>query len=121
MPDIDDSCELGFYLNESLVRQRIEDNWEIQIHRILDPDVVTGIEVFESSTSPVGAPEDRGHIREWVKRLQHFEEPGFIETGVNDNGHLDFGPLPLAVHIIEASIPDWGAWSTQVELRARDD
>lgn len=46
-------------------------------------------------------------------------EPGFIETGVDDDGRFDFGPLPPAVYIIEASIPGWDAWSTQVELRAR--
>jgi hypothetical protein len=46
-------------------------------------------------------------------------EPGLIETGVDDDGHFDFGPLPPAVYIIEANIPGWGAWSTQVELRAR--
>ena len=145
-PDIDDSCELDFYLNGSLVRQRIDDIWEMQIHRMLEPRYVTGIEVFEGSSSPVGAPEDCGYILLWVTRLRHRDDPEFtgnmrgqvigldetapdsvevrvqpggIEARLDDQGHFDFGPLPPAVYVIEASIPDWGTWSTQVELRAR--
>lgn len=145
--DVDDSCELDFYLNGSLVRQRIDDIWEVQIHRMLEPRVVTGIEVFEGSSSPVGAPEDCGYILLWVTRLRHRDDPdftgtvrgrvlglgdlipadsvvlriqpGLAEARLDDQGRFDFGPLPPAVYVIEASIPDWGTWSTQIELRAR--
>ena len=144
-PNADVGCELDFYLNGSLVRQRLGDRSETSIHRWLAPRQVTAIEVFDGAEAPVGPPESCGAAVLWVVRLLHRDDPDFTgilrgrvsgldgilldsvelhvqpgghEARLDDQGRFDFGSLPPAIYVIDAILPDWGKWSTEVELRA---
>jgi hypothetical protein len=77
---VDDSCQLEFFLNGSLVRQRIDDIREIVLHTVLLPQFVTAIEVYEGAMAPVGTPESCGAVILWVARIRHKDDPAFSGT-----------------------------------------
>lgn len=146
LPESDPGCDLDLYLNGSLVQRAPDAPREVQLHQFLEPRHITGIEVFDGAVAPVGRPDSCGAVLLWVADLRTRRDPAFtgnvrghvaglddvspgsvevrlrpggIEAHLDDQGRFDFGPLPPAVYVIDASIPDWGAWSTQVELRAQ--
>lgn len=141
-----ESCELDFYLNGSLVQQRMGDIWEMSIHRMLYPRDLTGIEVYDASNAPVGSPEACGAVLLWIDRMRHSRdpdfagslrgrvirpsdnapvagvmvtlEPGNLQRRTDDQGRFDYGRLPPARYRVMANVPEWGTWSTEVLLRA---
>ena len=44
-----------------------------------------------------------------------------LRAVLDEEGLFDFGPLPPAHYTIETVVPEWGAWSAPIELRARAD
>lgn len=139
-------CVLDFYLNGSLVQQRLGDISALHVDRFLDPHALSGIEVFDAATAPVGRLDDCGAILLWSFRLADSRDPVFtgsvsgrvtrlpgsqplagirvtLEPGAlvrvtDDAGRFDFGSLPPARYRVAATGPDLGIWSTLVRLRA---
>ena len=137
-------CEPDFHLNGSLVRQRIDRNWEAQVVRLVPPRGLTAIEIFEGARSPVGDRAGCGAVLLWSKDLRHrddppFEgfvrgrvsgldadagtptltlEPGAIPVEVDPTGH--FGPLPVppARYLLRARIEGLGTWEMDLDVRA---
>jgi len=106
---------------------------------------VTAIEVFDGPSVPVGPEASCGAVVIWAMPLRHPEDPDFTgnlrgrvvgldgilpdsvelrlrpggnEARLDDQGRFDFGSLPPALYFLDTGIPDWGTWSTRVELRA---
>lgn len=141
---VDSSCEIDFYLNGSLVFDRMEAVVGLGLHELLKPRDLSGLELYDGESSPVGPTDACGALLLWVDAARHRDDPDFtgnvfgrvgdddavvpgttvrlspggFEAEIDARGFFDFGPLPPALYLLEAVLPEWGSWSTAIDVRA---
>lgn len=139
-------CELDFYLNGQLVRQRMDDIRWLQPDRMMAPWDLAALEVFALEEAPVTPPGACGAILLWAPRLRDHDEPPFtgfvtgrivrvpggegiagVEVRAEPGGHVrrtdargrfDFGALPAARYRIDAVLPGGGSYRTELGVRS---
>jgi hypothetical protein len=118
----------------------------LELDRWLEASLVTGIEVFDGENAPVLIPGGCGAALIWAYRLEDEQdpefrgrlsgrvvrvpegvpvvgvivrlEPGGVELQTDAFGRFEYGRLPPARYRIEATVPAWGKWTTEVMLRS---
>jgi hypothetical protein len=143
----DPGCPLDFYINGNLLQVRAgPDVLDLQEDRLFDPRNLTGLEIFSAADAPVGGESACGVVLFWVRRLRHRDdppftaaltgrivrqpgnqgvagvtvkaEPGGLTQVTNADGRFSFGAVPAAIYTVEADVPDWGKYRTEIGLRS---
>jgi hypothetical protein len=145
-PDTDRGCPMDFYINGNQLQIRAADVVDLLPDRLFDPRNVTAVEIFRGADAPIGSETACGAVLFWVGRLRDSDDPPFtaILTGkivrqpgnqpiagvtvtaepggltqvTNARGLFSFGAIPVAVYRLEADVPDWGKYRTEIGLRA---
>jgi hypothetical protein len=139
-------CVLDLFLNGNLVRQMAGGS-ELSPDRLLDPRIhqLTAIEVFDADEAPVAVPGGCGAALLWFYEMRNQDadftgslvgrvmrmpgaepasgvlvtlQPGGVERRTDPQGYVDFGWLAPARYRIDTTVPGWGTWSAEVQLRA---
>jgi hypothetical protein len=144
----DPGCPLDFYINGNLLQVRAgPDVVDLQEDRLFDPPNLTGLEIFRAADAPIGSQRGCGVVLFWVRRLRHRDDPAFTgaltgkivrqpgnqgvagvtvkaEPGgltqvTNAGGLFSFGAVPAAIYRVEADVPDWGKYRTEIAVRSK--
>jgi hypothetical protein len=136
-------CRLEVYLNGSLVRYRFDRVGVPGLDATLQPRWLSGLEVFDGASAPVGAPDSCGALLLWVDEVRSEDDPQFVgsifgrvpatgagdgpvrlvlrpggvEAMIDDQGRFDFGPVPPGGYDVEVEVPEWGTLCLPVDVR----